>query len=263
MKKYIYYKFYSTDNKMVYVDKKLKGRLGNVMFQIAHHFSNLKNDERLRCIYNKEQLGFLMQFRQIFDLDMDIKYTIKKINNVEYFQSEKCFNANLIRKIYRPKNDVNINDLTNFDNVVGIHVRRGDYILHNGIWVVQPKEWYLNAAYKFFSTKNMQYSFLVASDDINWCKENLTDLPGKVTFVERTLGSIQTMLLMSKCKHHIGSASSFSWWISWLGEKNDSVNVFPINWYNTKIMKTTVLPQEQIQCLEHVDEIIPNRWIKI
>ena len=121
---------------------------------------------------------------------MDIKYTTRKINNVEYFQSEKCFNADLIRNLYRPNIDVDIDGLTNFDSMVGIHVRRGDYILHNGIWTVQPKEWYLNAAYEFFSAKNMQHSFLVASDDINWCKENLTDLPGNVTFVERPLGSI-------------------------------------------------------------------------
>lgn len=246
------------------ISKRLKGRLGNVMFQLAHHLSTIKENEHLKCIYTNEQLEFLMELKQTFNLDISIQYSLKKPGMIEYFQSENFFNKDLIKKIFKPKKDININIPIDFNNTVGIHVRRGDYLLHSSIWTVQSKEWYEYAANKFFSAaiNGIQYSFLIASDDLNWCKENLNRLPGKIIFLDKPLSSVKTMLLMSKCKHHIGSASSFSWWISWLREQIDSINVFPLKWYNTNFKPNTILTQEQICCINQMNEIVPNRWFK-
>lgn len=69
---------------------------------------------------------------------------------------------------------------------------------------------------------------IICSDDIEWCKNNL--------HIENAIFSdykdpIMDLSLLSMCKHHIGSCSTFSWWGAWLGEQKDSVNIFPPYWF--------------------------------
>ena len=74
------------------------------------------------------------------------------------------------------------------------------------------------------------------NDDLDWVRDNLIFL-SDVVYIDykdkHNSSSIEEIILMSKCKNHIISNSSFSWWGTWLCQKNDQVNISPKKWDNT------------------------------
>jgi hypothetical protein len=58
---------------------------------------------------------------------------------------------------------------------------------------------------------------LISSDDIDWCKNNI-NIPNAIYINDCTNDIIEILYYLSKCKHHIGSCSTFSWWCAWLNE---------------------------------------------
>ena len=69
--------------------------------------------------------------------------------------------------------------------------------------------------------------YVIFSDDIQWCKENIGGLVGnrEVVFVDWNKGeqSFRDIQLMTLCKHNIIANSSFSWWGAWLNQNDDKV----------------------------------------
>jgi hypothetical protein len=72
--------------------------------------------------------------------------------------------------------------------------------------------------------------YVIFSDDINWCKENLNFIKNKI-FVTDNL-DYQDMYLMSMCKNNIIANSSFSWWGAWLNKNTNKKVVYPYIWFN-------------------------------
>ena len=73
---------------------------------------------------------------------------------------------------------------------------------------------------------------LVFSDDIEWCKENLSKLNVNIHFIEGNENIID-LFTMSMCDNNICSASSFSWWGAYLNKKRNRV-IFPKVWFGPK-----------------------------
>lgn len=101
-----------------------------------------------------------------------------------------------------------------------VHVRRGDYQKVWGGINLLSKRYYLDAW--------PQGKVLVFSDDIEWCKNNLPS--DNVQFVT-TVGNgvppeISDFFLMSMCKAHVISNSTFSWWAAY----NSSDVTYPLPW---------------------------------
>ena len=99
---------------------------------------------------------------------------------------------------------------------IGIHVRRGDRIterLERRGFIQPPIEYFYNAM-NYFLERYERVQFIVASDDIPWCKENLK--------AEHIVYSGQTytidMAIMSSCDHVVITLGSFSWWVGWLNK---------------------------------------------
>lgn len=91
----------------------------------------------------------------------------------------------------------------------GIHVRRGDYVLpekqeYHGL---MPVSYYEEAARQLFGNKSNEVLFVICSDDIAWCKENL-HFHNQV-FIEGEEDVIDMYILMY-CKNIIMANSSFS-----------------------------------------------------
>jgi hypothetical protein len=59
----------------------------------------------------------------------------------------------------------------------------------------------------------------------------------------------EEILLMSKCKHHVISNSTFSWWGAWLSNYNNNIVIAPRKWMN--IQK------------DRFSNPCPNTWIQI
>lgn len=88
---------------------------------------------------------------------------------------------------------------------------------------------------------------IIFSDNIEWCRANLSMEDALYVDWNNGVDSWQDMYLMSLCKHNIIANSSFSWWGAWLNENPNKIVIAPKQW-----MKSDV----------GVD-VIPKTWIRI
>ena len=115
---------------------------------------------------------------------------------------------------------------------VGIHVRRGDYV-NNPMYVDLMKTGYYERAMEQFKGE----SFLVFSDDIEWCKEQEIFRGCEFSKGNDEIGD---MNLLAGCKGIIMANSSFSWWCAFL---SDAKVIAPKEWYRDGVERTKCLPE--------------------
>lgn len=113
-------------------------------------------------------------------------------------------------------------DITSVD-MVGIHVRRDDYLDPNRIQYSLPVEYYRKAMDMFPKDTH----FIVCSDDIEWCKaervfEGCEFSEGKT--------EIEDMNLLASCNQGLIIANStFSWWSGFLNPHGCKI-IAPEKW---------------------------------
>lgn len=136
-----------------------------------------------------------------------------------YFQSEKYFGSFRLQFKDEVLDTMRAKYATLFEKqTICIQVRRGDYV-GNPNYFQLPATFYFSALLAHFPDW-LDYSLLVISDDIEYCKVHLGSLPN-ITFAEGN-ADIEDMALGSLCDHFIISNSSFGWWTAWFGEKEHS-----------------------------------------
>lgn len=201
-------------------------------------------------IFNEHQFNFHSEF---FKLPKDTY-----LNG--FWQSEKYFNAVRDKLL----SEITLKEpLSSFasalhkrisePNSVSLHVRRGDFVslqsanqFHGYIGLD-----YYKVAVEQIKSKIPDPVFFIFSDDIEWCKTNLSFLENK-EYIEGKNNGISTqeeLILMSNCKHNIIANSSFSWWGAWLNKNKDKIVMAPKNWFAEKKINT--------------NDLIPPTWIKI
>ena len=112
--------------------------------------------------------------------------------------------------------------------LIGVHVRRGDLTTPKRSrfgYTVADKE-YFRRAVRLFTALEENPHFIVCSDDITWCKNNLFDLHPNMTFSEVGDAAVDLAILAS-CQHTIMSTGTFGWWAAWLA---DGITVYYENW---------------------------------
>lgn len=221
----------------------LYGRLGNQLFQIAatigiadkntqdYLFPDWKYQDYFK---NKLPLGQLENANVFTQVGFDYKKVVLGTGNwdlVGFFQSEKYFDhvSALIRHYFTPSDEVTQYLQDKYGailekNTCSLHVRRGDYVKLKNYFPPQSIAYYQKAMEKFDSNT----LFVIFSDDISWCKENIKG--NNLFFVENEKDIID-LLLMSKCKNHIISNSSFSWWGAWLNDSEMKRIICPKYFY--------------------------------
>lgn len=118
---------------------------------------------------------------------------------------------------------------------VSVHVRRGDYVSDPALSPVFGRldyASYLGAAMALMRKKAGRASFLVFSDDIEWCKGSgifgrdsefvQTDSFGPNPAID--------LLFMAVCRHHIIANSSYSWWAAWAYLNEEKICILPKEW---------------------------------
>ncbi|RYX87554.1 alpha-1,2-fucosyltransferase, partial [bacterium] len=134
-----------------------------------------------------------------------------------------------VNPVYLTGIDNYINDITNSENAVSVHIRRGDYITDkeaNSLMGVMPISYY-NAAMEIINKKISKPEFYFFSDDLNWVKENFKG--DNYHYIDS--GKDYTDLhLMQICKHNIIANSSFSWWGAFLNKNLNKIVIAPKNW---------------------------------
>ena len=156
----------------------IAGRLGNNMFMIANAYARSldfnkqlvveKNKVMHECDYSENV------FRKIDFIDN--LYDYKKYDYNGYFQSEKYFEKYIenIKSLFGPTNDF-IKKIENeipiiFSKIITvINVRRGDYLFYPNYHPTISSE-YINESVKLINNTDI---YLIVSDDIEWCKNNI------------------------------------------------------------------------------------------
>ncbi|XP_032662334.1 galactoside alpha-(1,2)-fucosyltransferase 2-like [Chelonoidis abingdonii] len=103
---------------------------------------------------------------------------------------------------------------------VGVHVRRGDYVQEMPMFwkgVVADKA-YLEKAIGYFRAKYQEPVFVVTSNGMEWCRENIDASRGDVYFSgdgkESSPG--RDFALLAHCNHTIMTIGTFGIWVGYL-----------------------------------------------
>ena len=104
-----------------------------------------------------------------------------------------------------------------------IHVRRTDFLEIPDHFYVLPLYYYQQAIQAMLSETDCEH-FVVFSDDIEWCRENVLPLLSgqSVTFSEG-LSDIEDLCAMASCDYHIIANSTYSWWGSYIGRSKHTI----------------------------------------
>lgn len=214
----------------------LAGRLGNNLFMIAHAYARALDQNR-QLIVPAKQVGHMDDFvDNIFrKLDLYIDHP-NEVKNEEatvyggYFQSESHFEkySEAVKSLFSPTKEfidrirTEIPVIFNTEVTV-INVRRGDY-LHYPTYhpVVSPE--YIHKALTLVPSNQ----YIVASDDIPWCKEHLNI--SNAIYLEGWKIHEQ-LWIMAMCHHFIISNSSFSWWAAYLSRHSGKIVIAPETWF--------------------------------
>jgi len=97
---------------------------------------------------------------------------------------------------------------------VGIHVRRTDQITEERQtmgFIPQPPSYFIHAM-EYFRQEYNRVQFIVTSDDLAWCKENILDEHIEFSTHNYTMD----LAILSLSDHIIISLGTYSWWAGWL-----------------------------------------------
>lgn len=170
--------------------------------------------------------------QSVFNLDPDKNYNITNLmHSYQYWypkykddiisfawNKELLEEASKIKSILFPENK----------ELVSLHVRRGDYLLPQHHHFCQLDHSYYEEALGDFISEVEKYHFVIFSNDITWCKENLIE-GDMVTFIEPNSDYVD-MILMSLCDHNIIANSSFSWWAAFMNKNPNKKVISPVNY---------------------------------
>ena len=103
---------------------------------------------------------------------------------------------------------------------VGVHVRRGDYL------EVMPLHWkgvvgdraYLQQAMDWFRARHEAPIFVVTSNGMEWCRENIDTSRGDVIFAGdgQEDAPVKDFALLTQCNHTIMTSGTFGFWAAYL-----------------------------------------------
>ncbi|MCI8392281.1 MAG: alpha-1,2-fucosyltransferase [Roseburia sp.] len=164
----------------------------------------------------------------------DHTYVAGLYQNEEYFAAYRA----ALRKEFSLKEPwklpETLEQIMKENDVISLHIRRGDYITDPKIRKVMyqcDKKYYEKALEYIRERLNRPYLF-VFTNDVNWVKRNLSyDIPMAVVSDQYELTDVQELLLMSYCNHNIISNSTYSWWGAWLNTHKDKIVVAPRKWF--------------------------------
>jgi hypothetical protein len=230
------------------------GGLGNQLFQVATVI-NIAKQQNLQPVFSDIALGYRPMYWDTivnnatlisldtvqFDIHPEIRWMtyqkmplFQKHTQIDgYFQCGKYFqeNEDLVRHTFKlrahdiQKVDSIFNDIRNRHpgRLVSLHVRRTDYLISNSNLSV---DYYMQALKHF----NADDTFIIFSDDIEWCKNTFSHLTNKIFIHE--IDYIE-LFIIGKCDAHIMANSSFGWWGVWLGDKYKNKTVIaPTPWFS-------------------------------
>ena len=252
---------------------RLKGGLGNLMFQIAFveyesmmtgypigyynvekQLNLLINHPPLKAHWAYEYLNIFKNFNwprinkppsnHFTPVSFHYRgFVVRDNSNFDgFFQSEKYFpNREFILNLFEPSDEIKSylkNKYGDVSDYTSLHVRRTDYVTKASFHPPCGMDYYEKAL------SMIEGNVLIFSDDLDWCKE--TFLGDRFTFVSGNR-DYQDLFLMSMCKNNIIANSSFSWWGAWLNTNPNKKVIAPKKWFGHQMTLRS-------------DDICPSTW---
>ena len=158
--------------------------------------------------------GFLQSWKYFHNVSHIIRQHFQFDVNVISFATK--YLRSLISRF-----ELNATDVT----PIGVHVRRRDFLsrasIKRGRSVATAD--YFHAAMNYFRKQYTNCVFLVATDDVKWCRKHLmapdvimiADSKVKVTSRLQVSDIQRDMGVLRLVEHNILSTGTFSWWIGW------------------------------------------------
>ena len=228
------------------------GRLGNQMFKYAALFGITRKYRawtpflgKNNCLVLHRVFGHSLSIRTLnlstdsfgnIGSSINADETVERLNNLPrknivlggYFQSHKYFEVakSDLRKEFTFTSEVEHNVKSYFNDIVpekwqnttfvrvGIHVRRTDMSTEERqkMGYISPPPSYYSNAMEYFIKKYECVQFIVASDDLGWCKEYIRG--DNVYYSSRDY--VADLAILASCDHIITSIGTYSWWAGWL-----------------------------------------------
>ena len=227
-----------------YIIPAIGGRLGNNLFMIAHAYAKGLEYNKQVVVYKphvqyhgndySQNIFRNIEFIDVYD-DSGMHNPARPSNHkhtlyVGYYQSEKYFEkySDVIKDLFGPPSEF-VERIKNelpfiFDKIVTvINVRRGDY-LHSPNFHPTVTPEYINKAISLIPNTEQ---YLIASDDLDWCKENISV---DAIYLEGWQPHEQLWIL-SMCHNFVISNSSFSWWAAYLSKAVNKIVIAPETWF--------------------------------
>jgi hypothetical protein len=267
----------------------LMGGLGNQLFQIFATISySMKYKKPFRFLY-KDFLGsrntywntFLFNLKTFTSLNMPKTTIIKEpafnyneiidppdSENVKlygYYQSYKYFERSYktickLIKLEEQKEFIKKKYSHNYDNLVSMHFRLGDYKNLQDFHPVMKVEYYKQAIQYILnnSEKSLLKILYFCEKEDNEIVQNMIQqlqiiYPDcKFVKADESASDYEQILMMSLCKNNIIANSSFSWWAAYFNSREDKIVCYPDLWFGPKLKD-----------INNTCDLFPETWIKI
>jgi hypothetical protein len=181
-----------------------------------------------------------------------------------YFQSYKYFEQhwNTLYRLIRideQKNAIKNKYNHNYDNLVSMHFRLGDYKHLQDCHPIMKYEYYRNSIQHISTLTNngrLKVLYFCEKEDdehVQLIIDGLQDKFPDCRFVKIDHGIFdwEQLLMMSACRHNIIANSTFSWWGAYFNSHEDKIVCYPDVWFGPAIPHT------------NLDDLFPETWTKI
>ena len=168
-----------------------------------------------------------------------------------FFQTEKYFNhiRDDILKDFDFKDEIKEDCepiIEQFDNPIGLHIRRGDFLINYKNHHNLTLDYYDEAIKKFDNNRQV----VIFSDDPEWCYEQNIFADDRF-LISRDNGPYHDLYMMTKCKDFIIANSTYSWWGAWISDSIDKKVVAPKKWFGVNNQNKSI------------EDLFPSDWILI
>jgi len=265
----------------------IKGGLGNQLFQIFHVISYcIKNNLKFVFPKNMRDWDKRKNFWDTIFKNLDkntvktlpefTKYKEKSFNYLEipkiekniifdgYFQSYKYFKENFeniteLIGIEKQKNIIKKQYNLDYENIISIHFRIGDYINLQNHHPIMTLEYYKDAIkYIIKKTNRDNLSLLVFFElkDKEIVETNIKKLKNifpNIKFISSSnkMKDWEQLLQMSLCNNNIIANSTFSWWGAYFNNNKEKIVCYPNKWFGKLLSHNNTC------------DLHPKKWINI
>lgn len=211
-------------------------KLGSKIVFIKDHLFSGRGNKLIECFdlpfeivdnfYRQRiQIQNKLMDESVFNLNPDVNYDL-----LGFFHSYHYWTGfeDEVKKLFKFKKNIEdtasefISNLKKDKPLISVHFRRTDYLTQSSLNLGMD---YYKVADKIIRSEFGDVEYIVFSDDINWCQNNV--MFENVYFSKNN--HFVDMCAMSKCDGHIIANSSFSWWGAYLNQQPNVV-ICPFNY---------------------------------